>query len=279
MKWLTPEEAIAAANLTATANKLNAIAKNTNGKKTPEESFHALGLLFDRERYQAGQLDFLKLLHSSTDEEQTDKEDELNQENLEAASNNKESSNSASSTQTKSEPYIFEQCKVQVVITLLPSTGQPGNRPVLLAASSHGDFPVVAMLTQEELGSLPPVIALDDQLLRDAFTPLCAELANAEIERKEGEPIRIIKKPGRKGVSPLEFLIAVPEEVNPAVQMCYQLRQYQMMTGIDWRNAEQWAAQIEEAIATGIAFTQAVNHSLKALTSCTSTSGGIPEGF
>jgi hypothetical protein len=126
---------------------------------------------------------------------------------------------------------------------------------------------------------LPDAIALDDQLLRDAFTPLCAELANAEIERKEGEPIRIIKKPGRKGVSPLEFLIAVPEEVNPAVQMCYQLRQHQMMTGIDWRNAEQWAAQIEEAIATGIAFTQAVNHSLKALNSCTPTSGGIPEGF
>jgi hypothetical protein len=126
---------------------------------------------------------------------------------------------------------------------------------------------------------LPGAIALDDQLLRDAFTPLCAELANAEIERKEGEPIRIIKKPGRKGVSPLEFLIAVPEEVNPAVQMCYQLRQHQMMTGIDWRNAEQWAAQIEEAIATGIAFTQAVGHSLKALTSCTPTSGGIPEGF
>ncbi|PSB23346.1 hypothetical protein C7B76_00350 [filamentous cyanobacterium CCP2] len=126
---------------------------------------------------------------------------------------------------------------------------------------------------------LPDAIAIDDQLLRDAFTPLCAELANADIERKEGEPIRIIKKPGRKGVSPLEFLKAVPEEVNPAVQMCYQLRQHQMMTGIDWRNAEQWATQIEEAIATGIAFTQAVNQSLKALTSCPPTSGGIPEGF
>jgi hypothetical protein len=34
--------------------------------------------------------------------------------------------------------------------------------------------------------------------------PWSAELANAEIERKEGEPIRIIKKPGRKGISPLE---------------------------------------------------------------------------
>ena len=126
---------------------------------------------------------------------------------------------------------------------------------------------------------LPDAIALDDQLLRDAFTPLCAELANAEIERKEGEPIRIIKKPGRKGISPLGSLIAAPEEVNPAMQMCYQLRQHQLMNGIDWRNAEPWAAQIEEAIAAGTTFTQAVNHSLKALTSCKPTSGGIPEGF
>jgi hypothetical protein len=172
MKWLTPEEAIAAANLTATATKLDAIAKSTNGKKTAEERFHALGLLFDRERYEAGQPDFLKLLNSATDEEkQTNEEDELDQEDLEEASKN-----SASPTQSESEPYIFEQCKVQVVITLLPNTGQPGGRPVLLAASSHGDFPIVAMLTQEKLGSFPPAIA---QLLDD----LKADFPNRQIRR------------------------------------------------------------------------------------------------
>lgn len=177
MKWLTPEEAVAAANLTATATKLDAIAKSTNGKNTAEERFHALGLLFDRERYEAGHSDFLKLLNSATDEEeQTDEEDELDQENLEADSNNKESSNSVSPTQPQSEPYIFEQCKVQVVITLLPSARQPGNRPVLLAASSHGDFPIVAMLTQEELGALPPAIS---QLLDD----LKADLPNRQVRR------------------------------------------------------------------------------------------------
>jgi hypothetical protein len=181
MKWLTPEEAIAAANLTATATKLDTIAKSTNGKNTAEERFHALGLLFDRERYEAGHSDFLKLLYSATDEEeQTDEEDELDQENLEAASNNQESSNSASPAQSQSEPYIFEQCKVQVVITLLPSTEQPGNRPVLLAASSHGDFPIVAMLTQEELGSLPPAIS---QLLDD----LKADFPNRQVRRNIGQ--------------------------------------------------------------------------------------------
>jgi hypothetical protein len=47
----------AAGNLTATATKLDVIAKSTNGKKTAEERFQALGLLFDRERYESGQLD------------------------------------------------------------------------------------------------------------------------------------------------------------------------------------------------------------------------------
>jgi hypothetical protein len=177
MKWLTPEEAIAAANLTATAAKLDAIAKSTNGKKTAEERFQALGLLFDRERYEAGHSDFLRLLNLATDEpeEHTDTEDAPDKEDLETTSNDEDSSSPPSSTQ-QPEPYIFEQCKIQVVITLLPYTGQPGGRPVLLAASSHGDFPIVAMLSQEELGSFPPAIA---QLLAD----LKADFPNRQIRR------------------------------------------------------------------------------------------------
>jgi hypothetical protein len=177
MKWLTPEEAIATANLTATATKLNAIAKSTNGKKTAEECFQALELLFDRERYEAGHSDFLRLLNLPTDEleEHTDTEDDPDEEGLEATSNDEDSSNPPSSIQ-QPEPYIFEQCKIQVVITLLPNIEQPGGRPVLLAASSHGDFPIVAMLSQEELGSLPPAIA---QLLSD----LKADFPNRQIRR------------------------------------------------------------------------------------------------
>ena len=177
MKWLTPEEAIATANLTATTTKLEAIAKSTNSKKTAEERFQALGVLFDRERYEAGHSDFLRLLNLATDEPEkhTDTEDDPDEEGLEATSNDEDSSNSSSSIQ-QPEPYIFEQCKIQVVITLLPDTGQPGGRPVLLAASSHGDFPIVAMLSQEELGSFPPAIA---QLLAD----LKADFPNRQIRR------------------------------------------------------------------------------------------------
>jgi hypothetical protein len=177
MKWLTPEEAIATANLTATTTKLHAIAKSTNGKKTAEERFQALGLLFDRERYETGHSDFLKLLNPATDEpeEHTDTEDDSDEEDLEATSNDEDSSNPPSSIQ-QPEPYIFEQCKIQVVITLLPNTGQLGDRSVLLATSSHGDFPIVALLTQEELGSFPPAIT---QLLAD----LKADFPNRQIRR------------------------------------------------------------------------------------------------
>lgn len=195
MKWLTPEEAIAAANLTATTTKLDAIAKSTNGKKTAEERFQSLGLLFDRERYEAGHSDFLRLLNLATDEleEHTDTEDDPDEESLEATSNDEDSSNPPSSIQ-QPEPYIFEQCKIQVVITLLPYTGQPGGRPVLLAASSHGDFPIVAMLTQEELGSLPPAIA---QLLDD----LKADFPNRQIRRSIAQT-QTAKIPPQRTIQP-----------------------------------------------------------------------------
>ncbi len=126
---------------------------------------------------------------------------------------------------------------------------------------------------------IPEAIAVDDQLLRDAFTPLCAELANADIERQPGEPIHIIKKPGKKGTSSLDCLIVAPEEINPAVQMCYQMRQRQIITGIDWQNAAQLSVQIEEAIASGTEFSESLNQTLKSLTACNPTSSVIPEGF
>lgn len=126
---------------------------------------------------------------------------------------------------------------------------------------------------------IPEAIAIDDQLLRDAFTPLCAELANADIERQPGKPIHIIKKPGKKGTSSLDCLILAPEEINPAVQMCYQMRQRQAITGIDWQNAEQLSIQIEEAIASGTKFSQSLNQTLKFLKASIPTSSVISEGF
>lgn len=126
---------------------------------------------------------------------------------------------------------------------------------------------------------IPEAIAVDDQLLRDAFTPLCAELANADIERQAGKPIHIIKKPGKKGTASLDCLIVAPEEINPAIQMCYQMRQRQVIAGIDWQNAAQLSIQIEEAIASGTKFSQSLNQTLKSLKASIPTSSVILEGF
>lgn len=126
---------------------------------------------------------------------------------------------------------------------------------------------------------IPEAIAIDDQLLRDAFTPLCAELANADIERQPGKPIHIIKKPGKKGTCSLDCLIMAPEEINPAIQMCYQMRQRQVIARIDWQNAEQLSIQIEEAIASGTKFSQSLNQTLKSLKASIPTSSVILEGF
>jgi hypothetical protein len=169
MEWLTPEDAIAAANLTATPTKLLAIAQSNNTKRTAEERFQALGLLFDRERYEAGHPNFLKPLTAVTEESPEPPEED-------SETPDDEETPDPPSLAQQTEPYIFDQCKVQIVITLLPDTRTPGGRPVMLAASSHGDFPIVVMLTQEKLGTFPPAIA---QLLED----LKADFPNRQIRR------------------------------------------------------------------------------------------------
>lgn len=54
VKWLTPEQAIVAAKLTVTSETLESYIQ-LPGKTTTEAKFQGLGLLFDRERWLAGQ--------------------------------------------------------------------------------------------------------------------------------------------------------------------------------------------------------------------------------
>ncbi|WP_334851329.1 hypothetical protein [Nostoc sp.] len=169
-KWLTPEQAIVKANLTVTFETLKSYISEQQGKTTAEEQFQALGLLFDRERLRAGKPNFLQLLEPVSDENSY-AEDEIDSHELE----DDDTETSATNSVNQLEPFIFEQCKVQIVITLLP-TEQTGDRTVMIAASSHGDFPVVAMLNQDELGDLPPAIV---QLLDE----LKADFPNRQIRR------------------------------------------------------------------------------------------------
>jgi hypothetical protein len=141
-KWLTPEQAIVKANLTVTSETLKSYISEQQGKTTAEEQFQALGLLFDRERLRAGKPNFLQLLEPVSDENSY-AEDEIDSHELE----DDEIETSATNKVNQLEPFIFEQCKVQIVITLLP-TQQTGDRPVMIAASSHGDFPVPPAIVQ-----------------------------------------------------------------------------------------------------------------------------------
>ncbi|OYD86750.1 hypothetical protein CDG77_33290 [Nostoc sp. 'Peltigera membranacea cyanobiont' 213] len=169
-KWLTPEQAIVKANLTVTSETLKSYISEQQGKTTAEEQFQALGLLFDRERLRVGKANFLQLLEPVSDENSY-AEDEIDSHQLD----DDDIEISATNKVNQLEPFIFEQCKVQIVITLLP-TQQTGDRPVMIAASSHGDFPVVTMLNQEELGDFPPAIV---QLLDE----LKADFPNRQIRR------------------------------------------------------------------------------------------------
>lgn len=161
-KWLTPEQAIVKANLTVTPETLKSYISQQQGKTTAEEQFQALGLLFEKERWRAGKPNFLQLLEPVSDENNyTD--DEIDSHQLDGD----EIETSATNRVNQLEPFIFEQCKVQIVITLLP-TQPTGDRPVMIAASSHGDFPVVTLLNQEELGDLPlAIVQLLDELKTD----------------------------------------------------------------------------------------------------------------
>jgi len=78
-------------------------------------------------------------------------------------------------------------------------------------------------------------IAQDDNLLRQLFRPYYPDVANARIDRKEGEIIKVIKVAGPKGLSPLEILLDAPEAVNPAIQMCRVVQQRELTSSLDVR--------------------------------------------
>ena len=86
---------------------------------------------------------------------------------------------------------------------------------------------------------LPNEITANDEKLLEVLLPYFPELSDATIERKTGQPIKIIKQAKTKGVeedwkkelcvlltphSPLSSLMAAPEEPNQAVQLTWTLQ-------------------------------------------------------
>lgn len=195
--WITLKEAAARADISASLEELNAIlAPRPSGKaspanssqSTPEEQFQKLGLLFDRERYEAGETAFLQVLSQS--------------------SNSPVSPQTEEETQT-SEPYELNRCTVRIVLTLLPEA-EDGQRRVIVAASTHEDLPIARLTWLTDLEPLP-------QAIQDILSQLEADLPNRRY-RAEVKQSKEKKKPRRKQAKtdsqPVEPVETQPTQVN-----------------------------------------------------------------
>lgn len=197
MKWLTPQDAVAAANLSVTSEELIAYTLQSEDEETIEERFQKIGLLFDRDRWQA-QKPYLALLSpakvkkqaatesstSTTDSDSIDDEGWVESDEENALSETEESSNLQSEQQE--EPYIFEKCTVELHLTFKPDDGHPDGRIVIISASSHGDFPVSERIRESSLGELPPPLKeLLEQLVADFLNrQVRRQIANARNQKK-----------------------------------------------------------------------------------------------
>lgn len=187
MKWLTPEDAVAAANLSLTSEELIEYTLESEDEETIEERFQKVGLLFDRERWQA-QKPYLVLLSQTKVKKAvatesltpTSDSDSINniltQENEENALFETEESRNLQS-EPKEEPYIFEKCTVELHLTFKPDDGHPDGRIVIISASSHGDFPVSGRIGESSLGELPPP-------LKELLEQLVADFPNRQVRRQ-----------------------------------------------------------------------------------------------
>lgn len=110
--------------------------KNLVHESSPEKAFRGRSLLFNRERYEAGQpcLQWLKSVATNQPESR-----------LSTAEQSKEHSD---------RTYQWETLSITVQLRWQP--GQP--RKVLITATSYDDFPIAILVDESELGELPPVV-------------------------------------------------------------------------------------------------------------------------
>lgn len=104
-------------------------------------------------------------------------------------------------------------------------------------------------------------IALDDTMLRNALTPFYPDAAHAEIARetKDGQTIvRMVKRAGTKGTSfgtgtdgVLNKLISSKSELNPALELCWQLKSLEIRGKLDLEALLPLQQTIHTAIAQG----------------------------
>ena len=131
--------------------------------KAPEARFQAHGLLFDRQRWQAGK-EFLQLLEQPA-----------------SASASAATSRTLQLSSEKGRSYRWHETPIRLQIVLLPLNSDAKERQVLIAASSHDDFPISNLVGESELGELPAVLV---QLLEE----LKADLPLRKIRYQRQQP-------------------------------------------------------------------------------------------
>jgi hypothetical protein len=82
-------------------------------------------------------------------------------------------------SETTKEPYQLSKCTVRIVITLLPSQDENGDRECLVAASTHDDLPVAQCVNFRDLQPLPPPIR---KVLKQLKAELPKRKFNAEVK-------------------------------------------------------------------------------------------------
>lgn len=208
MEWLTPEQAVERAHIKESPQTLSSYPNRSQQKITTEERFQKLGLLFDRDRCQAGE-PYLALLKDDSEPSASNEEagESVTLETCSGESSDcddfdnqtdtttSKSKNAADSEQL--EPYVFEQCTIKLTITFLPNDNSPLGREVILAASSHGDFPANKILREQELGCLP-------QPVQDLLEELKAEFPNRQVRRTLMEA-KAEKKAKKTFSAPIQF--------------------------------------------------------------------------
>jgi hypothetical protein len=137
-QWITLSQAATATNLDEPT-----LRSYIDNKSSSIKLFKQAGLLFDRQRYSKGEDTFLQLLNQASTGAEAD------------------------STQLD-RSYDWEETPIKVTLMFQPANGESSDRTILITATTHDDMPLAELVTEADLGSLPPLIeSLLDRLSDD----------------------------------------------------------------------------------------------------------------
>ena len=131
-------------------------------------------------------------------------------------------------------------------------------------------MPYKLFLEGQEIPLSDEIAATDDNL-RGAIAPYFPEVGTAEIVRQEKNgitEIRLIKRAGTKGNNALQSLMASETEVNPALELTWQLKQLERQGNLSIETLISLQDQIDNAVKTGEDWERTITDSLKVLSKC-----------